>query len=82
MTRLDVEDINPEAMICDGYDEAIIGMAERINLGPVVAYDVEKIIEILMDRDGMSYEDAIEFFDFNMIGAWVGEFTPIFIRRY
>ena len=35
-----------------------------------------------MDRDGMSYEDAIEFFDFNMIGAWVGEFTPIFIRRY
>ena len=33
MTRLDVEDINPEAMICDGYDEAIIGMAERINLG-------------------------------------------------
>jgi hypothetical protein len=82
MTRLDVEDINPEAMICDGYDEAIIGMAERINLGPVVAYDVEKIIEILMDRDGMSYEDAIEFFDFNIIGAWVGEFTPIFIRRY
>ena len=54
-------------------------MAERIGLGPVVAYDTEKIIEILVSRDEMSYEEAYEYFDFNIKGAWVGEFTPIFI---
>lgn len=56
-------------------------MAERINLGPVVAYDVDKIIKIMIERDGMSYEEAFEFFEFNILGAWVGEFTPIFISK-
>ena len=48
MTREDVAEYNEEALFCDGLDEAIIGVAERINLGPVAAYSVEKIIEILM----------------------------------
>jgi len=30
-----------------------------------------------MSRDGMSWEDAVEFFDFNTVGAWVGEQTPL-----
>ena len=47
MTRDEIAEINPEALLCDGFDEAIIGMAERINLGPVVAYDVEKMLAIL-----------------------------------
>lgn len=65
----------------DGFDEAIIGMAERINLGPVVAYDVEKILEIMIERDEMTYEEAMEFFDFNIQGAWMGDFTPIYITK-
>ena len=40
MLREEISEINPEALLVDGFDEAIIGMAERINLGPVVAYDV------------------------------------------
>ena len=48
MFKEQIAEINPEALLVDGFDEAIIGMAERINLGPVVAYDVEKIIEILV----------------------------------
>ena len=79
MTREEIEEINPEALLCDGFDEAIIGMAERINLGPVVAYSVEKIIEILMSRDEMSYEDAYEYYNFNIVGAWMGDNTPVFI---
>lgn len=71
--------MTPEALLCDGFDDAIIGIAERINLGPVVAYSVEKIIQILMKRDGMEYEDAWDYFSFNIFGAWVGEDTPIFI---
>ena len=93
MTREEITEINPEALVCDGFDEAIIGMAERINLGPVVAYDVEKIINILMkdmevDEETLEegetvedrkYEMAYEYFDYNIKGAWMGEFTPIFI---
>ena len=79
MTPEEIADINPEALLCDGFDEAIIGMAERINLGPVVAYDVDKIINILMERDEMTYEDAIEYFDYNILGAWMGENTPVYV---
>lgn len=77
----EISDMNPEAIIYDGYDDAIIGMGSRINLGPVVAYDVDKIIDILVNRDGMTYEEAMEYFDFNIIGGWLGEFTPIFITK-
>ena len=90
MSREDIAEINPDALICDGFDEAIIGMAERINLGPVVAYDVEKIIEILMKdmevepddlEEDVKREMAYEYFYFNIQGAWMGEFTPIFITK-
>ncbi len=79
MTVEEVSEYNDEALICDGFDEAIMGVAERINLGPVVAYKVGKILEILMERDGMNYGDALEYFEFNIKGAWMGEFTPVFI---
>ena len=81
MTREEIADINPDALMCDGFDDAIIGIAERINLGPVVAYDVDKMIDIMVQRDGMTHEEAIEFFDYNIIGAWMGEFTPVFIKK-
>jgi hypothetical protein len=81
MSVEEIAEINPSALLCDGFDEAIIGIAERIGLGPVVAYDVEKMLDIMIERDGMTYEEAREYFDFNIIGAWMGEFTPIFITR-
>lgn len=81
MTREEISEINPDALLCDGFDEAIIGTAERINLGPVVAYDVDKMIDIMVERDGMTYEEALEYFNFNILGAWVGEFTPIFVSK-
>ncbi len=93
MTIDDIAEINPDALTCDGFDDAIIGMAERINLGPVVAYDVEKMIQILMKDmeveeeeleegetiENKKYEMAYEYFEYNIIGAWMGEFTPVFI---
>jgi hypothetical protein len=61
------------------FDEAIIGVAERIGMEAVVAYDTDKIVEIL-SRD-MIEEEAVEYFDFNIIGAYVGERTPIYIKK-
>ena len=74
-----IEEHNPEALKADGFDDAIIGIASRCGQPDVIAYDVNKILEVLQERDGMSYEEAQEFFDFNIIGAYMGEHTPIFI---
>tara|TARA_R100000306_G_C4321368_1_gene115313 strand:+ start:468 stop:701 length:234 start_codon:yes stop_codon:yes gene_type:complete len=68
-------------LVADGYDEAVLGIARRCSQPDLIAYDVEKIIEILMTRSDMTYEEAVEFFDFNIAGAWVGEETPIFIYK-
>jgi len=80
MTREEIQEINPDALLCDGFDEAIIGMAERPNLGPIVAYSVEKMLDIMIARDGMTYEEALEYFDYNIAGAWLGDNTPIYIK--
>ena len=66
-------------MVINGYDEAIIGVARRCGQPDLIAYDLEKIIEILVKRDGMSYEEAVEYFEFNIEGAWMGDNTPCFI---
>ena len=72
------EDLDCEGLLfADGFDDAIIGIAERIGMEPVVAYDINKIIEILA-RD-MPKEDAFEYFEFNILGAYMGERTPVFI---
>jgi intein/homing endonuclease len=70
----------PELMTADGFDEAILGVVQRMGES-AICYDEDKVIEILMDRDEMTYEEAVEYFDFNIAGAWVGEFTPFFLKK-
>jgi len=60
----------------DGFDEAIIGVVERIGL-IAVCYDRSKVIQILM-RD-MNEDDAWEYYHYNVVGAYVGEATPVFL---
>ena len=61
------------------FDEAIIGVCERIGNEPVVAYDTTKIVEIL--SRSMTVDEAYEYFEFNILGEYVGEKTPAFITR-
>jgi hypothetical protein len=70
---------NPAALTADGYDDAIIGIGSRCGQPDLIVYDVETVIEILMQD--MSEEEAREFFDFNIGGSWVGEGTPIWLHR-
>lgn len=62
------------SLFADGYDEAILG-ADTIS-GRII-YSVQKCYEVLIKRDGMSYEEAVEFFAFNTLGAYMGNETPI-----
>lgn len=57
----------------DGFDEAIIGIDEK---DMRLIYSVSKCIDIL-EKDGMNYEEAVEFFYYNVSGSYVGEKTPI-----
>jgi hypothetical protein len=76
-----LEQHEESSLFADGLDAAIVGVGRQFSHPPVVVYDYHRVIEILMQRDKMSYEEAVEFFSFNIIGAWVGEQTPIFIHR-
>jgi hypothetical protein len=73
---------NEEALLADGFEEAVVGMCERFGVVPVVAYDRDKCVGVLMERDGMGYEEAVEYFDFNVAGSYVGEGTPVFLTLW
>lgn len=69
-------------LTADGLDAAIMGVGARCSKPDILIYDIDKVIDILVEgSDGMSYEEAVEFFDFNIRGAWVGERTPIWCER-
>jgi hypothetical protein len=66
----------------DGFDDCVLGIAEvwdgneRVHR---IVYDALRMINVLMDRDGMSYEEAVEYFEFNIDGAYYGKKTPIYM---
>ena len=72
---------NPEALFADGLDEALVGMAERCGEPTLAVYDYARAVEVFMTRDGMAYEEAVEWMDFNVVGAWMGPHTPVWLRR-
>ena len=83
MNRADIEDLygddEPNLMFADGFDEAIAGVVwdgERTR----VVYDTELILELLMGRSEMTYEEAVEYFDFNIAGSYMGEYTPFYLE--
>ena len=69
-----IAEYNPEAMFADGHDHAIMGYSSD---GRVV-YSADQIIGGLMN-EGMTQEEAVEYFGFNIECAYVGEYTPIYM---
>ena len=83
MNRADITDLygddEPNILFAEGFDEAIAGVVwdgERTR----VVYDTELILELLMGRSEMSYEEAVEYFDFNIAGSYMGEYTPLYLE--
>lgn len=77
-TRERLASFDPELMMLEPeYDEAIVGLAERAGGMAAVAYDRSRVIDVLTRQ--MPREDAEEWFEFNIVQAWVGENTPVFI---
>lgn len=80
-TREELSDMYPDLLVMDPeyLDEAIVGVVTRIGF-EAVCYSSQQVVESLMKHDGMTEEEAIEYMEFNMKGAWVGEHTPVFLE--
>ena len=66
-------------LLANGVDDAFIGIGQQFSKFMAV-YDKLKCIEILTDQ-GMSDDEAMEYFDYNVTGAFMGDNTPVFIER-
>lgn len=65
----------------EGLEDAILGTGGRINMDEVLIYSYDKCVQIFMDKDKMTYEEAVEWMEFNVVGAWWGPKTPIFMHE-
>ena len=69
-----------DLLFADNFDAAIIGVSIGCDSGRVV-YSTKKMAEVLVQDDGMSYEEAWEYLEFNTFNAYVGENTPIYVEE-
>ena len=68
-----------EIIVYPDLIDASIGLSWQFSTGPLATYDRDKVIQIFIDRDEMTYDDAVEYFEVNTMGLWVGERTPVFV---
>ena len=80
MDAINFDAYEEDMLSADGFDDAVIGVAFRCASQPILAYDFDKCVEILMERDGMDRDGAIEHMEFNVVGSYVGDGTPCFIH--
>ena len=59
------------------YEQAIIGQDDA---SLRIVYSANKIIEIL--SEDMTHEEAVEFYEYNILGAYMGEMTPIYVSEH
>ena len=77
-----ITELNPEAIVLDGLDNAIIGIGYSKDLEPRLIYSITNIISILMDRDKMTFLEAQEIYDYNIVDGYFGNHGPIFLDSH
>ncbi len=83
----EIAECNEEALFIDGFEgdkeafnDALIGHGTRCSMNDLAIYDGLKVIQILIDKYDMSSEEAYEWYEYNIVGAYMGENTPIFVQ--
>lgn len=64
----------------DGFDDCVLGVCYRFGQDPILAYDYGLVIKKLV-KDGMTEDEAIEFYEYNQLGAGMGDGTPCFVDK-
>ena len=70
-----------QTILYDGLESALVGFARRCGRSPVAVYCEKKVINHLVEDDGMTLHEAREFFEFNIVGQHLGENTPVFLME-
>jgi len=74
-------------LLADGFEEAFMGVVESFGTAPKACYNYDVCINILMadgdfpSQTGMTYDEAVEYIEFNVTQAYVGEHTPAFLMN-
>jgi hypothetical protein len=77
LTREVINELAEGAVILDGFDDCIVGISEEFGNGPKIIYSKNKIIQKLMV--GIDYEEALDYYYYNILGGYFGEQNPIFL---
>lgn len=77
-----LRDLDVQVLLADGFEAAFAGLIRIFGRSDVACYDTRKMVNILMFRDGMTADEAEEFLEFNVYGAYVGDLTPAFLFPY
>jgi hypothetical protein len=77
--EVDINEYAEGAILLDGLEAAIIGVTDEFGTGRRILYSKDKIIQILQERDGMTWSESEEYFDYNIIGGYFGEQNPVFL---
>ncbi len=79
---VDTLNSDEDVIVLDGLDDAIVGIVsgDRSFESPRLVYNIQKIIQTLISRDEMSYEEAVEFYEFNIACLYAGKGTPLLME--
>ena len=65
----------------NNFGKAFMGYVECFGGNLLAVYCKDTILSVLQKKDKMSYEDAMEYFNYNIAGSWVGNGTPLYLER-
>ncbi|MAK31989.1 hypothetical protein [Acinetobacter sp.] len=71
--------ILPDVFIADGFGDCIIGVVEGFSQPMAVLYDKSKVLKSLQEH--MEEDEAREYYEFNILGSYVGEYTPLYATK-
>ena len=78
--KLFLEESNPEAILLDNLDQALIGHCKIKQTDCLVAvYSETKILQTLMKNNSWGYNAALDYFYQNVDCAYMGPYTPIIV---
>lgn len=75
-----IDENDEAAVFATGLDDAVIGLTRDIKTGTYrVVYDSARVVQYLMNDQNMDYDEAIEYLEHNVVGAYVGDGTPVWM---
>tara|TARA_A100001201_G_scaffold143713_1_gene146891 strand:- start:488 stop:754 length:267 start_codon:yes stop_codon:yes gene_type:complete len=78
--KLFLEESNPEAILLDNLDQALIGHCKiKQTDSQVAVYSETKILQTLMKNNSWGYNQALNYFYQNVDCAYMGPNTPIIV---